>query len=67
MKAIYISLFFVDAIILVALSFLFLKLIDNKASGAALTEMAAGISICVILLVYVLYKYMKIPNDDSHK
>jgi len=60
MKLIYTILFFLDLVILVTLSFLFLQLLDNKADGIQLGETLSGIVICLLLLAFFLFRYVKL-------
>ena len=67
MKIIYTILFFSDALLLIILSFVFLKLIDKGASGFTIISMLTGITFSIILLVYFLHTYLKIPTGKRHK
>ncbi len=62
MKIVYTILFFIDTLLLIALAFLFLKLSDAGMSAATLVSVIAGIIVSILLLVYFLYRYIKLPT-----
>jgi hypothetical protein len=62
MKIVYTILFFIDTLLLIALAFLFLKLSDTGMSVATLVSVIAGIIVSILLLVYLLYRYIKLPT-----
>ena len=63
MKVIYTLLFFSDALLLIILSSLFMKFIDKGASEITIISILAGIAFSILLLVYFLHIYLKIPPD----
>lgn len=65
MKKLYIILFCADALVLVGLSFLLLKSIDEQIQGIKLTEMAGGILLSIVLLVFFLHRYIKLPTQKN--
>ena len=65
MKIIYTILFFVDLVALVTFSFLVLKLMDNNASGVKLGEAITGVFVSLLLLVFLLYKYVKLTSRNE--
>ena len=65
MRLVYTILFFVDTVALVVLSFLSMKMIDNGPHGWSLAGTLSGVVLSIILLVYFLRHYTKIPPDES--
>ena len=66
MKIVYTILFFTDTFLLVILSFLFLKLSDKGMSGLPLALVITGIIFSILLLVYFLFRYIKLPSSDTN-
>ncbi len=67
MKIIYTILFFTDTLLLVVFSYLFLKYFDNGTPIPTLVLLSIGIMIGIILLIYFVYNYLKIPQNNSLK
>ena len=66
MKIIYTILFFVDTLLLIVLTYLFLKLMDNGMSPIVFILMVLAIVFCIMLLVYFLLNYLKSPPFSRH-
>ena len=66
MKIIYTILFFVDMLALLLLAFVFFKLIDTGISGAPIFFLILAIICSIALLVFLLFKYIKIPPTDRY-
>lgn len=67
MKIVYTILFFADTLLLIVLSFLFLKMIDNSVHGWPITLLASAIIGSILLLIFFLLHYLKLPSSDKHK
>ncbi len=67
MKIIYTILFFLDAVLLITLSFLLLKFIDKGEGSLTIISMLAAIIFSILLLVYFLYAYLKIPPGNTNR
>lgn len=65
MKLFYTILFFADTLLLIALTFLFLKLLDTGMSTFTMASLIGAMVVCILLLVYVLMHYMKLPPSDN--
>ena len=65
MKIIYTILSFVGLASLVGFSFSFLKLMDINESGIKLAEAITGIFVSLLLLVFLLYKYVKLTSKND--
>jgi hypothetical protein len=67
MKIIYIILFSIDLLALAMLSFWCLKLMDEKPGSITLSETIIGIFVSLLLLIFFLYRYIKITSkSDQH-
>ena len=67
MKIIYTVLFFADTIVLLILAFLFFKLVDAGTSATPIILLFSGIVCSSAILVYLLFKYIKIPPPNRHE
>lgn len=61
MKIIYVILFLTDTILLLFLTYLLFKFIDNDADFSSILLDLFGILISIALLVLLLINYLKIP------
>lgn len=66
MKTLYIILFLMGTLALVLLSYWFLELLDDRAAFLPLSAIVAGMALCVSLMVYFLYRYLKLPAESKH-
>jgi hypothetical protein len=66
MKTLLTVLFFTDTLILIILSFLLLKWLDNGISGSALTLLLIAIAFCIFLLGFLLVRYINLPVDKKY-
>jgi len=62
MKRLYTILFFTDIFMLIIISYLFLKEIDNHKGVWILLLTGLGILFCIILLLRLLQRYTKLPQ-----
>ena len=67
MKIIYTVLFFADTIVLLILAFLFFKLVDAGTSATPIILLFSGIVCSIAILIYLLFKYIKIPPPNRHE
>ena len=67
MKIIYIILFLLDTLVLISLSFIFFRMIDDGGHAWSLTFTISGILISICLLIYLLVNYIKIPPSHRAK
>ena len=65
MKFLYTILFFANTVLLIALTFLFLKLLDKGIGGLTAVSILLAMALCVALLAYALSHYMKLPPSDN--
>ncbi|WP_162944687.1 hypothetical protein [Flavisolibacter nicotianae] len=65
MKTLLTILFFVDTLVLITLSFLLLQTLDSGAGLGRLIFLLTGCAGCIILLVYLLLRYMNLPPDKK--
>jgi Kef-type K+ transport system membrane component KefB len=66
MKTLLTVLFFTDTLVLIVLSFLLLKWLDNGISGSALTLLLIAIGSCIFLLGFLLVRYINLPIDKKY-
>ena len=66
MKYLFTILFFADTLLLILLTFLFLRLLDKGITTVAMILILTAIVLCILLLAYFLSHYMKIPPSDNH-
>ncbi len=67
MKIIYTVLFFADTLVLLILAFVFFKLVDTGTSITPIILLISGIVCSIAILVYLLFKYIKIPPSNRHQ
>jgi predicted permease len=67
LRALYTILFFADTVLLACLSFLSLRKLDQGGPAKILTLIFAGIIASILLLVYLLKKYIKLPSDKERR
>ncbi len=67
MKKLYTILFFTDIIIFCSLVYLFLQNIDRGADLWLLVLILAGSVFSIIMLIYLLIKYINQPSDNYEK
>ena len=67
MKKLYTILFFTDIIIFCSLVYLFLQNIDRGADLWLLFLILAGSVFSIIMLIYLLIKYINQPSDNYEK
>jgi len=67
MKKLYTILFFTDIIIFCSLVYLFLQNIDRGADLWLLVLILAGSVFSIIMLIYLLIKYINQPTDNYEK
>jgi hypothetical protein len=61
MKALLTILFFADTILLVALTYTFLHMMDNNGYSWRVALLLMGIAGSIALLAFFLYRYIKLP------
>jgi hypothetical protein len=62
MKIIYIILFFLDTAVLMALAYVFFRMVDTGQYGWSITFIGSGILVSILLLIYLLLNYIKTPE-----
>ena len=67
MKRLYTILFFTDIIIFCSLVYLFLQNIDKRADLWVLSLILAGSVLSIIMLIYLLIKYINQPSQNGDK
>jgi len=67
MRNLYTILFFADTILLVCLSYLFLQDIDNGSKAWVLILTFSGIAASIIVMVFLLSRYIKHPPGRRHE
>jgi drug/metabolite transporter (DMT)-like permease len=65
MRTLYTILFFADTVSLACLSFLFLHNFDQGAPAGLLALIFAAIVASILLLVFLLKGYIKLPSDKE--
>jgi heme/copper-type cytochrome/quinol oxidase subunit 4 len=63
MKTLFTILFFADTLLLIGLSYFFLKMMDNGGHGWTLIAILSAIVGSIILLVFFFRRYIKLPPD----
>jgi len=66
MKIIYTILFFTDTLLLILLSFILLRMIDERVNPIKLIFMLSAIILSIVTLIFFLRRYLKIPASDNH-
>jgi hypothetical protein len=61
MKTLYTILFFIDVIFLVLLTSGLFKQIDEKAGTGTILLIICGMVVCIVLLVFILLRYIREP------
>jgi hypothetical protein len=67
MRALYTILFFVNTLLLVGLTYLFLHKLDQRAPPVAMGLIFAGIVASIFLLVRLLRSYLRLPSDRERR
>lgn len=67
MRTRYTILFFVNTLLLLGLSYLFLHKLDQGASSGALILICSGIVASIFLLVRLLISYIRQPSDRERR
>jgi DMSO/TMAO reductase YedYZ heme-binding membrane subunit len=67
MRMRYTILFFADTLLLIVLSYLFLRKLDQGASPAVLVLTFSGIVASIFLLVRLLISYIRQPTDRERR
>jgi heme/copper-type cytochrome/quinol oxidase subunit 4 len=65
MKMLFTILFFADTILLVTLTYRFLKMMDSGEHGWQLLALLTAIAGSIGLLAFFLYRYTKLPPRKS--
>jgi hypothetical protein len=63
----YTILFFAYTLLLIGLSYLFLRKLDQGASPVVLVLTFSGIVVSIFLLVRLLISYIREPNDRERR
>jgi phosphoglycerol transferase MdoB-like AlkP superfamily enzyme len=67
LKLMYTILFFLGLLLLIALSFLVLKMMDEGAGGLKLIALFFAILLCIISLIIFLRQYLKVQSSGPPK
>ena len=63
MKTLYTILFFLDTLALVQFTYFFLKLYDAGKDQLLFMALLCAIIICIVFLVYIMMKFLKLPGS----
>ncbi len=63
MRALFIILFLTDTLIMVLLAFFFLARLDAGMNMKTLALLLTAIIMAILLLVYLLYRFLHLPPD----
>lgn len=63
MKTLYTILFFLDTLALVLFAYFLLKLSDTGTSELGFLAVLCGIIICIVLLVFIMMRFIKVPGS----
>ena len=66
MKILYTILFFIDTLLLILLSFILLKMIDEGVNITKLIFMLSAIILSIVTLIFFLRRYLKVSASGSH-
>ena len=66
MKIFYTILFFIDTLLLILLSFILLKMIDEGVNITKLIFMLSAIILSIVTLIFFLRRYLKVSASGSH-
>ncbi|HUR11770.1 MAG TPA: hypothetical protein VM012_10400 [Flavitalea sp.] len=66
MKTVYTILFFLDTLALVLLTYLFLKLSDQRTGEFTAMALFGGIIVCILLMVFITIRFIKLPGSNRH-
>lgn len=64
-RIIYTILFFVNTLLLLLLTYTTVQFLDQGANYYKIGLMAFAIVICIFMLSYLLFRYIKIPSDGK--
>ena len=67
MKIIYTILFFTDTLLLILLSFILFKMIDEGVNIMKLIFILLAMILSIVTLIFFLRRYLKIPASGNHK
>ncbi len=65
MKTLYTILFFLDTLALTLFTYFFLKLSDTGIGKLTFMALLGAIIVCIILLVYIIVRFIKFPQSKK--
>lgn len=67
MKILYTILFFLSTFLLIFFMFDLLRLTDKGIHVLALVLLISGIIASIALLIFFLFRFLKLPHSDKHR
>ncbi len=65
MKPLYTLIFFLDSLVLIALSFSLFYMLDKNNNAMYISLIVFGIFVCINILVILLFKYLNLPQQEN--